>query len=59
MGSGGFSTVFAAMDTLLDREVAIKILKSSLHEDEELVTRFLLEAKLNIQTESSEYLNRP
>ncbi len=46
LGSGGFSTVFAAMDTLLDREVAIKILKASLHEDEELVTRFLLEAKL-------------
>ncbi|MAD61220.1 MAG: hypothetical protein CMH49_06905 [Myxococcales bacterium] len=46
LGSGGFSTVFAAMDTLLDREVAIKVLKASLHEDEELVTRFLLEAKL-------------
>ncbi len=46
LGSGGFSTVFAAHDTLLDREVAIKVLKASLHEDEELVQRFLLEAKL-------------
>ena len=46
LGSGGFSTVFAAQDTLLDREVAIKILKASLHDDEELVQRFLLEAKL-------------
>lgn len=46
LGSGGFSTVFLAKDTLLDREVAIKILKSSLHEDQELVDRFMLEAKL-------------
>lgn len=46
LGSGGFSTVFKAYDVLLDREVAIKILKASLHEDEELVQRFLLEAKL-------------
>jgi len=46
LGSGGFSTVFKANDVLLDREVAIKILKASLHEDEELVNRFLLEAKL-------------
>ena len=46
LGSGGFSTVFKAYDVLLDREVAIKILKASLHEDEELVRRFLLEAKL-------------
>ena len=46
LGEGGFSSVYKATDTLLDREVAIKILKSDLSNQDGMIERFLREAKL-------------
>lgn len=46
LGEGGFSSVYKATDTLLDREVAVKILKSEISRKDGMVERFLREAKL-------------
>ena len=45
IGSGGMALVYLAVDTQTGREVAIKILKSELANDEEFVRRFDTEAK--------------
>ena len=42
---GGMATVYSAMDTRLDRTVAVKIMHSHLAQDEEFVSRFIREAK--------------
>ena len=44
LGAGGMSTVFMAMDTVLERRVAVKLLAEHLADDEAFVARFRREA---------------
>ncbi|MBQ7573797.1 MAG: Stk1 family PASTA domain-containing Ser/Thr kinase [Clostridia bacterium] len=45
IGTGGMATVYKAKDTLLNRNVAIKILRDSLEEEETVVNNFVKEAQ--------------
>ncbi len=44
IGEGGMANVYLAYDTILDRKVAVKILRGDLSEDEKFVRRFQREA---------------
>ena len=44
LGAGGMSTVFLGLDTVLERQVAVKLLAEHLAEDESFVARFRREA---------------
>jgi len=45
IGHGGFATVFRAVDTTLEREVALKVLSPLLMQDQAFVARFQQEAR--------------
>ncbi|MEA2069374.1 MAG: serine/threonine-protein kinase, partial [Verrucomicrobiota bacterium] len=51
LGKGSFGEVYSASDTLLGREVAIKSLKEQFRNEEEVVDRFLKEARGTSQLE--------
>ena len=44
IGEGGMANVYLAYDTILDRNVAVKVLRGDLSEDEKFVRRFQREA---------------
>ena len=45
VANGGMASIYEAIDTRLDRKVAVKIMHSHLAQDEALVSRFIKEAK--------------
>jgi serine/threonine-protein kinase len=45
IGAGGMAEVFHAIDTVLDREVAIKLVRPEVVRDQEGIERFLVEAR--------------
>ena len=45
VASGGMATIYSAVDTRLDRSVAVKIMHPHLAQDEKFVERFIREAK--------------
>ena len=45
IASGGMATIYVAVDTRLDRKVAVKIMHPHLANDEKFVNRFIREAK--------------
>lgn len=45
MARGGMGTVYVALDTRLDRTVAVKVMNPGLAQDQDLVQRFIGEAK--------------
>ena len=45
LASGGMASIYAALDTRLDRQVAVKVMHPHLANDEAFVSRFIKEAK--------------
>ena len=45
IANGGMGTIYEALDTRLDRKVAVKIMHSHLADDEQFISRFIREAK--------------
>jgi serine/threonine-protein kinase len=45
LARGGMATVYTALDSRLDRTIALKVMHANLAEDDEFVSRFIREAK--------------
>ena len=45
IGEGGMANVYLAHDIILDRDVAVKVLRGDLENDEKFIRRFQREAK--------------
>src|SRR4051794_17625231 len=57
VATGGMATVYAAIDTRLDRPVAVKVMHPALAADEEFVARFRREAKAAARLSSPTVVN--
>ncbi|MCW2607083.1 MAG: spk, partial [Frankiales bacterium] len=57
LARGGMATVYAATDTRLDREVAVKVMHRALADDPEFVARFTREAKAAARLSSAEVVS--
>src|SRR6195952_1521973 len=57
LAAGGMATVYAAIDTRLDRPVAVKVMHPALAADEEFVARFRREAKAAARLSSPTVVN--
>lgn len=49
IGTGGMADVYLALDTVLNREVALKVLRGDLSHDPVALLRFQREANANLQ----------
>ena len=54
LARGGMATVYIATDTRLDRQVAVKVMRPALAEDQEFVARFAREARAAARLSSPE-----
>jgi len=54
LARGGMATVYIGTDTRLDRQVAVKVMRPALAEDEEFVARFAREARAAARLSSPE-----
>ncbi|NYC94431.1 serine/threonine protein kinase [Clostridium acetobutylicum] len=57
IGVGGTAVVYKAMDTLLNRHVAVKVLKHEFTEDEEFVFKFKREASAAARIANANIVN--
>ena len=55
IGAGGMADVYKGRDQMLNRYVAIKVLKKQYKEDENFVRKFRSEAQDSSRTDTSEY----
>ena len=52
LGAGSFATVWLALDDVLDRQVAVKILADNWSQDNDVRRRFMAEARVLLTVES-------
>jgi serine/threonine-protein kinase len=53
LGTGGMARVYLALDTKLERPVALKVLSPSIAENPRITRRFIKEAKIAAQLQHS------